>query len=170
MKGLLDVPRETEQKPAEASPGNGMAESSENVTPEEEKWGRTMAAATKNAMYDEAHDYVVRQMEGAEDLSETLGTLAAEMVKAQIDTAGAVEKQPPHSILPWVIDQTVQELIELADGLGIVDGESEDQVVQLHSEASHIAAEAFVNLAPELVDPQGMAQMSADIVGGKYDG
>lgn len=169
MKGLLgdDVPRET--KPGAPTGEQGPADESQ-ATPEEEKWGRTMAAATKNAMYDEAHEYVIREMEGAEDLSQSIGALAAEMVKAQIDAAGAVEKQPPHSILPWVIDQTVQELIELADGLGIVDGESEDQVVQLHSEASHIAAEAFVNMAPELVNPEGMAQMSADIVGGKYDG
>lgn len=137
---------------------------------EDAKLGAQLIRNIKDQIFSHASDPLMETLEAADDLPITIGQIASEILKSQLDAMKAVGKQLSQDVYLDAGRQIIENLYEMADAMGLIDQEAEGSVDQMMNESMSMATQVFAaGDGQQYLDPKSMQQFLMDAASGKFD-
>jgi len=135
----------------------------------DEKMGDQLSINLKDQIFDHASDTIQAQLEQAEDLPQAIGQMAAEILRSQLDSMSAADKMLPQEQLLSAGETIVTHLMEMAEAMGLIEGEDEAAVTEAKSEALNAATQYFARDSGQYIDQAGLEEYVKLAASGEFD-
>lgn len=159
-------------------PGADVAEDNSGTaalrepTADEEKQARILMANVVDFLYGEGLQTVSKSLKSGQEVPQTIGEIAAELVTTQMDAAEAANQTVSPDIIMSVGAEVVGQIYELAEALGVWQPGTEEQASKDMNTSLSYATNLFVQTQQKTGRQDriaGMQQVVQDASAGKYD-
>ena len=135
----------------------------------EEKQFDMVLGELKDFIWDEGYEDIVTKLEeGQGELAQTVGEIAGRMVNREVTASDEGGNPVSRDILYSVGAEVVNELFNVAENAGVYDKQSDRADQEIQGEALIYAAQKYVDMGDQQIDPAGPMKLAANALRGKY--
>jgi len=139
------------------------------ITPDEEGQVDVLLGTMLDFVWGDGYDTIVKKLRSGQDnLEQTLGSIAGQMVNKEVNAATQEGVEISRDILIGVAAELINALAEVALHEGIMYKGTEESQEQLQGEALIYAVERYGELGDPGMNPEGPIRLAQSILKGKY--
>ena len=139
------------------------------ITPDEEGQVDTLLGTMLDFVWGDGYDTIVKKLRSGQDnLEQTLGTIAGQMVNKEVNAATQEGVEISRDILIGVAAELINALAEVAMHEGVMQEGSDESQEQLQGEALIYAVERYGELGDPGMNPEGPIRLAQSILKGNY--
>ena len=137
-------------------------------TPDEEKQLDMAVGAIKDFIWDEGYEEIVSRLEGEQgNIEQAIGTMAGRMVNREVMASDEGGNSISRDLLFAIGGEVVNELYNVAENAGLYQKGSEQEDQEAQGQSLIYAAQKYMEMGDDQVDPSGPMKLAANAIRGK---
>ena len=139
-----------------------------NPTPDEEKQLDMAVGAIKDFIWDEGYEEIVSRLEGEQgNIEQAIGTMAGRMINREVMASDEGGNSISRDLLLAIGGEVVNELYNVAENAGLYQKGSEQEDQEAQGQSLIYAAQKYMEMGDDQVDPSGPMKLAANAIRGK---
>jgi|TARA_R100000750_G_scaffold57775_1_gene45018 hypothetical protein len=139
-----------------------------NPTPDEEKQLDMAVGAIKDFIWDEGYEEIVSRLEGEQgNIEQAIGTMAGRMINREVMASDEGGNSISRDLLFAIGGEVVNELYNVAENAGLYQKGSEQEDQEAQGQSLIYAAQKYMEMGDDQVDPSGPMKLAANAIRGK---
>ena len=137
-------------------------------TPDEEKQLDMAVGAIKDFIWDEGYEEIVSRLEAEQgNIEQAIGTMAGRMVNREVMASDEGGNSISRDLLFAIGGEVVNELYNVAENAGLYQKGSEQEDQEAQGQSLIYAAQKYMEMGDDQVDPSGPMKLAANAIRGK---
>ena len=137
-------------------------------TPDEEKQLDMAVGAIKDFIWDEGYEEIVSRLEGEQgNIEQAIGTMAGRMINREVMASDEGGNSISRDLLFAIGGEVVNELYNVAENAGLYQKGSEQEDQEAQGQSLIYAAQKYMEMGDDQVDPSGPMKLAANAIRGK---
>ena len=137
-------------------------------TPDEEKQLDMAVGAIKDFIWDEGYEEIVSRLEGEQgNIEQAIGTMAGRMINREVMASDEGGNSISRDLLFAIGAEVVNELYNVAENAGLYQKGSEQVDQEAQGQSLIYAAQKYMEMGDDQVDPSGPMKLAANAIRGK---
>ena len=138
-------------------------------TPDEEKQLDMAVGAIKDFIWDEGYEEIVSRLEGEQgNIEQAIGTMAGRMINREVMASDEGGNSISRDLLFAIGGEVVNELYNVAENAGLYQKGSEQEDQEAQGQSLIYAAQKYMEMGDDQVDPSGPMKLAANAIRGKH--
>ena len=137
-------------------------------TPDEEKQLDMAVGAIKDFIWDEGYEEIVSRLEAEQgNIEQAIGTMAGRMINREVMASDEGGNSISRDLLFAIGGEVVNELYNVAENAGLYQKGSEQEDQEAQGQSLIYAAQKYMEMGDDQVDPSGPMKLAANAIRGK---
>ena len=137
-------------------------------TPDEEKQLDMAVGAIKDFIWDEGYEEIVSRLEAEQgNIEQAIGTMAGRMINRVVMASDEGGNSISRDLLFAIGGEVVNELYNVAENAGLYQKGSEQEDQEAQGQSLIYAAQKYMEMGDDQVDPSGPMKLAANAIRGK---
>ena len=137
-------------------------------TPDEKKQLDMAVGAIKDFIWDEGYEEIVSRLEGEQgNIEQAIGTMAGRMINREVMASDEGGNSISRDLLFAIGGEVVNELYNVAENAGLYQKGSEQEDQEAQGQSLIYAAQKYMEMGDDQVDPSGPMKLAANAIRGK---